>query len=77
MAAVTISQTIHYYEAWLATLAILVWHFFFVIFHPEAYPMSWTWITGKMPMEAVRKHHAGWHRELAAGDKPGPAGDEV
>jgi formate dehydrogenase gamma subunit len=77
VAAVTISQTIHYYEAWLATLAILVWHFFFVIFHPEAYPMSWTWITGKMPLEAVRRHHAGWHRELAVGEKPDPAGEEI
>ncbi|MEE9132962.1 MAG: cytochrome b/b6 domain-containing protein [Gemmatimonadota bacterium] len=60
------SQTIHYYEAWLATLAIIVWHFFFVIFHPEEYPMSWTWLTGKMSEESVKKHHAGWYDELAA-----------
>ena len=30
----------HYYEAWLATLAILVWHFYFVIFNPDVYPMN-------------------------------------
>ena len=42
------SQTIHFYEAWLATLAIVVWHFFFVIFHPDVYPMSWAWLTGRM-----------------------------
>jgi formate dehydrogenase gamma subunit len=63
--AVSVSQTIHLYEAWLATLAIIVWHFFFVIFHPEEYPMSWTWLTGKMSEESVKHHHEGWYEELA------------
>lgn len=68
--AVTISQTIHYYEAWLATLAILVWHFFFVILHPDAYPMNWAWVTGKLSREEVRRHHARWYEEeLAPGVK--------
>ncbi len=57
------AQTIHYYEAWLATLAILVWHFFFVVFHPEEYPMSWTWLTGKMSRESVKAHHARWYED--------------
>jgi cytochrome b subunit of formate dehydrogenase len=60
------SQTVHYYEAWLATLAILIWHFFFVIFHPEEYPMSWTWLTGKMSEESVKEHHLGWYEEEQA-----------
>ncbi|MFH1572489.1 MAG: cytochrome b/b6 domain-containing protein [Acidobacteriota bacterium] len=60
------AQTIHYYEAWLATLAILVWHFFFVIFHPEEYPMSWTWLTGRMTKKAVQRHHTRWHEEEIA-----------
>jgi formate dehydrogenase gamma subunit len=64
------AQTIHYYEAWLATLAIIVWHFFFVIFHPEEYPMSWTWLTGKMSKRAVKEHHAGWYEELEAEGDP-------
>ncbi|MDH5197949.1 MAG: hypothetical protein OEY20_11920, partial [Gemmatimonadota bacterium] len=53
----------HFYEAWLATLAILVWHFFFVIFHPEEYPMSWTWLTGKMSRESAKEHHPRWLEE--------------
>lgn len=60
------SQTIHYYEAWLATLAILVWHFFFVIFHPDAYPLSWTMVTGKMSEETVQTHHPQWYDAHAA-----------
>lgn len=63
---ITAAQTIHYYEAWLASLAILVWHFFFVIFHPEEYPMSWTWLTGRMSERAVKKHHARWYEEEIA-----------
>ncbi len=64
--SVPASQTIHYYEAWLATLAIIVWHFFFVIFHPEEYPMSWTWLTGRMSEHAAKKHHARWYEEEIA-----------
>lgn len=60
---VTASQTVHYYEAWLAVLAIVVWHFFFVIFHPEEYPMSWTWLTGRMSLSEVKRHHERWYEE--------------
>jgi len=60
------SQTVHYYEAWLATLAILVWHLFFVIFHPDAYPMNWAWITGRIPERVVRHHHSRWYEEELA-----------
>lgn len=62
--AVPISQTIHLYEAWLATLAVVVWHFFFVIFHPEEYPMSWTWLTGKISLKHVKHRHGRWYKEL-------------
>jgi formate dehydrogenase gamma subunit len=68
------AQTVHYYEAWLATLAIAVWHFFFVIFHPEEYPMSWTWLTGKMSDEAVKRHHSRWHKEIKQEHAGGGAG---
>ncbi len=64
---VQVSQTVHYYEAWLATLAILVWHFFFTMFHPKEYPMSWTWITGRMSVDTARHHHPEWYqREVAS-----------
>lgn len=39
---------VHFFEALLATLAIVVWHFYWTIFDPEVYPMSATWITGKV-----------------------------
>lgn len=61
--AVTASQTVHYYEAWLAVLSIVFWHLFFVLFHPAEYPMNWTWLTGKMTARRVEEHHPRWYRE--------------
>lgn len=55
--AIDMAELIHYYEAILATLAIIVWHFFFVIFHPEEYPMSVTWLNGKMTLEHLKHRH--------------------
>lgn len=50
---IDIATTIHDYEAILATLANLVWHFYHVIFDPDVYPMSWTWLDGKGAGRAV------------------------
>lgn len=41
-----VAQVIHYYEAVLATLAIVVWHFYWVIFDPKEYPMNPAWLIG-------------------------------
>ena len=62
------SETLHYYEAILATLAILVYHMFFAIFHPEDYPINLTFLTGKMKKEEVEDRFKGWHDEIAKED---------
>ncbi|MDP8208934.1 MAG: cytochrome c3 family protein [Candidatus Electryonea clarkiae] len=54
---VRVSETIHFYEAILAVSAIIIWHFFFVIILPKEYPMSWIWITGRMPKDEWEHHH--------------------
>ncbi|MFQ6617743.1 MAG: hypothetical protein ACE5QV_03545, partial [Fidelibacterota bacterium] len=54
---VDVATAVHYYEAILATLAILVWHFYHVIFKPGIYPMNWSWLTGKIsPEQQVEEH---------------------
>jgi formate dehydrogenase gamma subunit len=53
--AVDVALTIHYYEAILACLAIIVWHFYHVIFDPDVYPLNWAALNGK-----VSEH---WHQE--------------
>lgn len=52
-----VAERIHYYEAILAVLAIVVWHFFFVIFHPAEYPMNLTWLTGRKTEDEMRHAH--------------------
>jgi cytochrome b subunit of formate dehydrogenase len=52
-----IARTIHYYEAWLAFLAIVVWHFYFVIFNPDIYPMSMAWLKGTISEEEMAEEH--------------------
>jgi len=59
-----VALVIHFYEAWLASLAIFVWHFYSVIFHPHVYPMNPSWITGHMPEEMYEHEHPG-HLEEA------------
>ena len=48
---------IHYYEAILATLAILVWHMYFVIFNPDVYPMNLAWLFGTITEEEMLEEH--------------------
>ena len=52
-----VATAIHFYEAVLATLAILVWHFYQVFFDPDAYPMNWAWWDGQVPLEHYRAEH--------------------
>ncbi|MBI5473887.1 MAG: cytochrome c3 family protein [Ignavibacteriae bacterium] len=52
-----IARTIHYYEAWLATLAIIVWHFYFVIFNPETYPLNLAFWKGTLTEEEMEDEH--------------------
>jgi len=53
-----IARTIHYYEAWLAFLAIVVWHFYFIIFNPDAYPMNLAWWKGTITEEEMAEEHS-------------------
>jgi formate dehydrogenase gamma subunit len=52
-----IARTIHYYEAWLAFLAIVVWHFYFVIFNPDVYPLNRAFWKGTLTEEEMEHEH--------------------
>lgn len=54
---IKVSEIVHFYEAILATLAIFIWHMFFVMFHPKEYPLSFTVINGKMSVVHYRHEH--------------------
>lgn len=52
-----IARTIHFYEAWLATLSIIVWHFYYVMFNPDTYPMNMAWLTGNLTETEMAEEH--------------------
>jgi cytochrome b subunit of formate dehydrogenase len=54
---VDVATAIHFYEAILATLAIVVWHFYQVFGDPDVYPMNWAWWDGRMPVDHYRHEH--------------------
>ena len=54
---VDVATAVHFYEAILASLAIVVWHFYQVLGDPDVYPMNWAWWDGKMPVEHYREEH--------------------
>jgi cytochrome b subunit of formate dehydrogenase len=57
MWAYDVARAVHFYEAILATLTIIVWHFYSVIFNPDVYPMSWAWITGDLTEHEMEEEH--------------------
>jgi len=79
--AVDVATTVHYYEAILACLAILVWHLYHVIFDPDVYPLNRAVLDGRVSREWLEEEHpldpalAGHEAEVAAhgGNSPGAA----
>ena len=61
-----VATSVHFYEAVLATLAIVVWHFYTAIFDPDVYPLDTAFLTGI----TVRKQEHPREREesRSAGD---------
>jgi formate dehydrogenase gamma subunit len=64
-----VSETVHLYEAWLAFLAIVVWHFYYVIFNPDVYPLNATFLTGKVTEEDMEHEHPRELERLKAGEE--------
>lgn len=63
-----LATVVHFYEAVLAALAIVVWHFYFVIFDPDVYPMDTAWLNGRSPQP--RQHAGGSKVEEKVGEIP-------
>ncbi len=53
-----ISRELHSDEALLATLAIIGWHFYNVIFNPDVFPVNKSIFTGTMNKEEMERDHA-------------------
>jgi cytochrome b subunit of formate dehydrogenase len=67
---VDVATAVHFYEAILATLAIIVWHFYQVFGDPDVYPMNFAWWDGKMPLEHYKHEHELDVESLESGNNP-------
>jgi cytochrome b subunit of formate dehydrogenase len=65
---VRVAEVIHFYEAILAVSAVVIWHFFHVIFMPSEYPMSTVWIDGRIPATEWKDLHRGDYEQM--GERP-------
>ncbi len=54
---VEVAVTIHYYEAILACLAIVVWHFYHVIFDPDIFPFNFACWDGYVSRHWQEEEH--------------------
>ncbi len=52
-----VATTIHYYEAVLACLAIVAWHFYHVMFDPDVYPLNTACLDGRISDELQAHEH--------------------
>jgi len=57
MSGMDIATAIHWYEAILASLAILVWHFYFIFLNPDVSPMNKAWLTGLLTRHQMENEH--------------------
>jgi cytochrome b subunit of formate dehydrogenase len=58
------ATALHFYEAILATLAILIWHMYTVVFDPDVYPMDLAWLTGKASADHLRHTRPDYYARL-------------
>jgi formate dehydrogenase gamma subunit len=65
------ATALHFYEAVLASLAILIWHFYMTVFDPDVYPMDLAWLTGKASADHLKHTRPEYYLQLVA--KPAPA----
>ncbi|HEY7528557.1 MAG TPA: cytochrome b/b6 domain-containing protein, partial [Candidatus Deferrimicrobiaceae bacterium] len=68
-----VATIVHYYEAILATLAIIVWHLYYVMINPDFAPLSFTWLDGKLSRHDMEHEHALELEELEAAERRGEA----
>jgi formate dehydrogenase gamma subunit len=63
---IDVALAVHFYEAILATLAIIVWHFYSVIFDPDVYPANFAFLDGRVSEEEYKEEHELAYEDLKA-----------
>ncbi len=58
------ATAVHFYEAILASLSILIWHFYMTIFDPDVYPMDKAWWNGKASADHLKHTRPEYYMEI-------------
>ena len=73
---IDIAKEAHSDEALLATLAIIIWHFYNAHFNPAKFPFNKTIFTGKIPLDQMMEEHPlEYEKLLEEGKIPTAAGE--
>ena len=54
---IDLTHVVHSFEATVGFLVLVVWHLYNVHLNPQVFPMSKSWITGKISIEDLQKNH--------------------
>ena len=72
------AKAAHGAEAILAVLAIIVWHFYYVIFNPDIYPLNTSMVNGNLTEKEFRHEYTGeWKQLQEAAEKSVTTGEEI
>lgn len=63
---IDVAREAHSDEALLATLAIIIWHFYNVHLSPDHFPMNWAWLNGKISKQKMIHHHPLEYEQIVA-----------
>jgi hypothetical protein len=79
--ATDIAKEAHSDEALLATLAIVIWHFYNVHFNPHNFPLNKTFLTGTITARQMRDEHPLEYQRIlkgqAAAENAGEGGTDA
>jgi cytochrome b subunit of formate dehydrogenase len=64
-----IAKEVHSDEALLATLAIVIWHFYNVHFNPDRFPGSTVWLHGRLTEHEMLEEHPLELEEILAAER--------
>jgi cytochrome b subunit of formate dehydrogenase len=66
---VEVAWSAHSYEALLAVLAIVIWHFWSVHFNPKKFPMNKVWLNGRLTEKEMKEEHPIEYEEIVKAEK--------
>ncbi len=66
---IDLNRLVHSFEATVGFLVLIVWHLYNVHLNPEVFPMSRTWINGKISKEDLKKNHPLEYQRLYGDEK--------